>query len=111
MSKAFEIYTPETLHRLPWPETPDGEYARAWLEPLMQHGTRSFFDNIEAGVLAAGPVSGWRGGLRRAIAARRALRGTLAARAVGSRRARRARRELPAGRRDRVGLAFGPMVG
>lgn len=48
----FEIYTPANLHRLPWPDTADGAYARAWLEPLMRHGTRAFFDNIEAEVLA-----------------------------------------------------------
>ncbi|MCC7118614.1 MAG: GNAT family N-acetyltransferase [Anaerolineales bacterium] len=40
-----EFFTPETLHALSWPATPDGEYARNYLSALMQNPQR-YIQNV-----------------------------------------------------------------
>lgn len=44
----MRIHTRADLHELAWPTTPDGDYARRFLTPLVREGTLKFFDNIDA---------------------------------------------------------------
>ena len=50
------LYDHETIDRVPWPETPDGDYARRVLAPMVAHGPEAFIENVhaEVRVLAAG---------------------------------------------------------
>ncbi|HEY9844348.1 MAG TPA: hypothetical protein V6D23_28015 [Candidatus Obscuribacterales bacterium] len=48
MDSAIKIYTRDSLHQLAWPATPDGDYARRFLTPLIKDGTLAYFDNIDA---------------------------------------------------------------
>ncbi|WP_433328483.1 GNAT family N-acetyltransferase [Spirillospora sp. CA-294931] len=40
------LYTAATIARLPWPDTPDGRYARDYLLPLIEHGPHHAIDNV-----------------------------------------------------------------
>jgi hypothetical protein len=44
----MRIYDRATLAQASWPATPDGDYARRVLEPLIQHGPQHFIDNAYA---------------------------------------------------------------
>jgi hypothetical protein len=46
------LYDHETIDTLPWPNTPEGEYAKKYLPPFVKQGTRHFIDNINAKVYA-----------------------------------------------------------
>jgi hypothetical protein len=40
-----ELYERSSLGRLNWPATPDGDYARRYLTPFMEHGPRTYIAN------------------------------------------------------------------
>jgi hypothetical protein len=42
------IYEARDVHRIPWPETDDGRFARAYLEPILRDGTESVAPNVKA---------------------------------------------------------------
>lgn len=44
---AIKIYDAHNIHTLEWPQTPDGDYARSVLLPLLHHGTRAFIENVD----------------------------------------------------------------
>ena len=44
------LYDRTTLAAIPWPATPDGDYARRVLEPLVREGTLPFIANVDAEV-------------------------------------------------------------
>ena len=46
------LYDCENIDQLPWPNTPEGEYAKKYLIPFVKKGTRHFIDNINARVYA-----------------------------------------------------------
>jgi hypothetical protein len=50
------LFDRSTLHRVPWPDTPDGHYARRVLAPMVEHGAARYIANVhaEVRVLAAG---------------------------------------------------------
>lgn len=43
-----QLYTAATLEHLPWPETPDGLYAKKFLTPLVKEGIPKYIPNIDA---------------------------------------------------------------
>jgi len=47
------LYDRASLRELEWPDTEDGRYARAYLEPLMLQGTKRFIRNVETTMLIA----------------------------------------------------------
>lgn len=47
------LYDQHSFKDMDWPDTEDGRYARAYLEPMMQQGSRSFMSNVETTVLLA----------------------------------------------------------
>lgn len=53
MTSRVSLYSREELHRVEWPDTEDGRYARAYLEPLMVRGAASFMPNADTTVLLA----------------------------------------------------------
>lgn len=46
------LYDSHTIDELPWPDTPEGQYAKKYLPPFIKRGTRHFIDNINANVYA-----------------------------------------------------------
>jgi hypothetical protein len=42
------LYTSTNIHELVWPDTPEGAYAKPFLEPLIKDGIRKYIDNIHA---------------------------------------------------------------
>ncbi len=48
----ISIYTRQTIDRLPWPDTPNGDYARRLLGPLVCQGPRHLIANVDAEVQA-----------------------------------------------------------
>lgn len=48
----MRLYDASTIGELPWPETPDGEYARRLLPPLMQEGVPAYIANLQTRLLA-----------------------------------------------------------
>lgn len=53
MNSRVSLYDRVDLHRMDWPDTEDGRYARAYMEPLMLQGTESFMPNVDTAVLLA----------------------------------------------------------
>lgn len=47
------FYDRNSLEDMDWPNTEDGRYARAYLEPLMLQGTRGFMINVSTNLLIA----------------------------------------------------------
>ncbi|WP_339306373.1 GNAT family N-acetyltransferase [Paenibacillus sp. FSL R5-0519] len=47
------LYDQHSFKDMDWPDTEDGEYARAYLEPMMQQGAESFMSNVETTMLLA----------------------------------------------------------
>ncbi|WP_339845339.1 GNAT family N-acetyltransferase [Paenibacillus sp. FSL W7-1088] len=47
------FYDRNSLEDMDWPNTGDGRYARAYLEPLMLQGTRGFMINVSTNLLIA----------------------------------------------------------
>ncbi|MBS4168433.1 hypothetical protein [Parachlamydia sp. AcF125] len=45
---SIEIFNAKTLDQLIWPATPDGEYARKFLSPLVKNGVTPYIDNVDA---------------------------------------------------------------
>lgn len=43
---SVELFTRDTIAALPWPDTVDGRYARAYLGPLVERGPEVFVDNL-----------------------------------------------------------------
>jgi len=41
------FYDQTNLHELVWPDTPDGRYGRAYLEPLIREGVASYITNVQ----------------------------------------------------------------
>ncbi len=41
-----ELFTKENIHTITWPSTPDGDYARCYLLPIMLDGAQKFIKNI-----------------------------------------------------------------
>ncbi|MBB3109690.1 hypothetical protein FHS18_001753 [Paenibacillus phyllosphaerae] len=46
MNERVRLYEHEQLDRLTWPETEDGRYAQAYLEPLMREGAGRYIRNV-----------------------------------------------------------------
>ncbi|MDF2936493.1 MAG: family N-acetyltransferase, partial [Paenibacillaceae bacterium] len=53
MSSCVSLYSREDLHRVEWPDTEDGRYARDYLDPLMAHGAVKYMTNVDTTVLLA----------------------------------------------------------
>jgi len=53
MKDSVQVYDRTALERIDWPDTEDGRYARAYLEPLMRDGTKPYIRNAETTVLLA----------------------------------------------------------
>ncbi|WP_145323578.1 GNAT family N-acetyltransferase [Paenibacillus xylanexedens] len=47
------LYDQHSIKGMDWPDTEDGRYARAYLEPFMLDGTRSYMANVETTMLLA----------------------------------------------------------
>ncbi|WP_336765112.1 GNAT family N-acetyltransferase [Paenibacillus sp. USHLN196] len=47
------LYDQHLFKDMDWPNSEDGRYARAYLEPMMQQGSRSFMSNVETTLLLA----------------------------------------------------------
>lgn len=47
-SLSISIYDATTIDSLEWPNTPDGEYAKAFLIPIVKNSISHYIDNIEA---------------------------------------------------------------
>lgn len=41
------LYGPADLGRIPWPDTPDGDYARRYLEPMLRDGASAYIENVD----------------------------------------------------------------
>src|SRR5215207_10589243 len=54
----IQIYDRHSIDQVPWPATPDGEYARSLLDPLIRYGPQRLIDNADAEVrvLVAGDL-------------------------------------------------------
>lgn len=48
----MRLYDADSISQLPWPDSPDGEYARRFLPPLMQEGAPAFIANLQTNLLA-----------------------------------------------------------
>lgn len=48
----MRLYDAASIDQLPWPQTPDGEYAHRLLPPLMQEGAPAFIANLQTTLLA-----------------------------------------------------------
>ncbi len=53
MTSEVVFYDQTNLHELVWPDTPDGRYGRAYLEPLMREGVTSYITNVQTVLQAA----------------------------------------------------------
>lgn len=53
MKDTVQFYDRTTLAQIDWPDTEDGRYARAYLEPLMRDGTEPYIRNAKTTVLIA----------------------------------------------------------
>ena len=42
----MELYDVHNLDSCPWPKTPEGQYVKEFLSPLIQKGVNAFIDNI-----------------------------------------------------------------
>ena len=47
------LYDQHSVHTIDWPDTEDARYARAYLEPLMKHGTTEYMTNVNTTLLLA----------------------------------------------------------
>ncbi|MCU6709977.1 GNAT family N-acetyltransferase [Paenibacillus sp. J5C_2022] len=47
------LYDRNNLDSIDWPDTEDGRYARAYLEPLMREGTTRYIRNVDTTILLA----------------------------------------------------------
>lgn len=47
------FYDRNSLKEIDWPDTEDGRYARAYLEPIMLQGTQSYMSNVDTTLLLA----------------------------------------------------------
>ena len=54
----IQIYDRQSIDQAPWPATPEGEYARSLLGPLIRYGSQRLIDNadVEVRVLVAGQL-------------------------------------------------------
>jgi hypothetical protein len=48
-----QLYDRTTVDQIDWPDTADGRYARAYLEPLLREGTQPYIRNVDTTVLVA----------------------------------------------------------
>lgn len=46
------IYDSNSIDHLPWPDTPDGMYAKRYLIPFIKHGPHHYINNVQATMLA-----------------------------------------------------------
>jgi hypothetical protein len=46
MNPSVELFTRENISSLIWPSTPDGDYARRYLLPMMLDGAQKYIKNI-----------------------------------------------------------------
>ncbi|MEI7024855.1 GNAT family N-acetyltransferase [Paenibacillus sp. y28] len=53
MNRRVALYDCDSLERIDWPDTEDGRYAKAYLEPLMREGSRRFLRNVETTLVVA----------------------------------------------------------
>lgn len=51
MDNRVTFYDRTEADRIPWPDTEDGRYARAYLEPMLREGSRHFVRNVETELL------------------------------------------------------------
>ncbi|MDQ0718753.1 hypothetical protein QF049_000014 [Paenibacillus sp. W4I10] len=52
-AERVRLYDQHSFEGMDWPDTEDGRYARAYLEPMMLDGTQSFMSNVETTLLLA----------------------------------------------------------
>ena len=46
MQTNIHLFFADTIEQLPWPDSEDGSYARAYLTPLIQQSSQHFIDNV-----------------------------------------------------------------
>jgi len=51
LSNHISLYDQSNLERIDWPDTEDGRYAKAYLEPLLREGTDRFMRNVRTRML------------------------------------------------------------
>jgi hypothetical protein len=49
---SWDLYDAQSIGQLPWPQTPDAEYARRLLPPLMADGVTSYIANLQTELYA-----------------------------------------------------------
>ncbi len=52
MQTNIRLFFADTIEQLPWPDSEDGNYSRAYLTPLIQHGTQYFIENVTTTYMA-----------------------------------------------------------
>lgn len=52
MNANIRLYDGADADRIPWPDTEEGRYARAWLLPFMREGADRYIDNVQTRVMA-----------------------------------------------------------
>jgi hypothetical protein len=52
MSTSIRLFVAENIAQLPWPDTEDGAYARAYLTPLIAYGPQHFIENVTTTYMA-----------------------------------------------------------
>lgn len=52
MSERVRLYDSTTIHELPWEQMHGGTYAKAYILPLMEQGTKTYVSNVQTTVLA-----------------------------------------------------------
>lgn len=48
----IKLYDSHNIDTLPWPDTPDGQYAKNFISPLVKEGVNHFFANIDTIMMA-----------------------------------------------------------
>lgn len=47
----IQLYDKTNIHELSWPESEDGEYARKFLQPLIENGVQHYIENVDTKLL------------------------------------------------------------
>src|SRR5579875_313898 len=52
MSTSIRLFVAENIAQVPWPDTEDGAYARAYLTPLIEYSPQHFIENVTTTYMA-----------------------------------------------------------
>lgn len=52
MKDRLKLFDARQIDQLPWPNTPDGHYARKFLYPLIKNGVKHYIDNVDTTLYA-----------------------------------------------------------